>query len=73
MWLLAAAILKPLAEVGSPPAYGRSRFFGKDNLIFALGANLCCLLKKTENHQLRGIGRTHAGTMPAFTIGARSV
>jgi multicomponent Na+:H+ antiporter subunit D len=46
--------------------------FGKITLFFAAGA-IYTAAKKTELHQLRGIGRRMPWTMTAFTIGALSM
>ena len=69
--VMASALLKPLAEVGAAihmVAHG----FGKITLFFAAGA-IYVASKKTELHQLRGIGRRMPVTMTAFTIGALSM
>ncbi|CAN0498736.1 unnamed protein product [Discosporangium mesarthrocarpum] len=46
--------------------------FGKITLFFAAGA-IYTAAKKTELHQLHGIGRRMPWTMAAFTIGALSM
>ena len=69
--VMATAILKPLSEIGAAihmVAHG----FGKITLFFAAGA-IYVAAKKTELHQLRGIGRRMPWTMTAFTIGALSM
>jgi multicomponent Na+:H+ antiporter subunit D len=69
--VMAAAILKPLAEVGAA-IHMVAHAFGKITLFFAAGA-IYVASKKTEIHQLRGIGRRMPWTMGAFTIGALSM
>jgi multicomponent Na+:H+ antiporter subunit D len=69
--VMAAAILKPLAEVGAA-IHMVAHAFGKITLFFAAGA-IYIASKKTEIHQLRGIGRRMPWTMAAFTIGALSM
>ncbi len=69
--VMAAAILKPLAEVGAA-IHMVAHAFGKITLFFAAGA-IYVASKKTEIHQLRGIGRRMPWTMTAFTIGALSM
>ena len=69
--VMAAAILKPLAEVGAA-IHMVAHPFGKITLFFAAGA-IYVATKKTEIHQLRGIGRRMPWTMAAFTIGALSM
>jgi multicomponent Na+:H+ antiporter subunit D len=69
--VMAAAILKPLAEVGAA-IHMVAHAFGKITLFFAAGA-IYVASKKTEIHQLRGIGRRMPWTMAAFTIGALSM
>lgn len=69
--VMAAAILKPLAEVGAA-IHMVAHAFGKITLFFAAGA-IYVASKKTELHQLRGIGRRMPWTMAAFTIGALSM
>lgn len=69
--VMAAAILKPLAEVGAS-LHMVAHAFGKITLFFAAGA-IYVASKKTEVHQLRGIGRRMPWTMAAFTIGALSM
>ena len=69
--IMAAAILKPLAEVGAA-IHMLAHAFGKITLFFAAGA-IYTASKKTELHQLRGIGRRMPITMTAFTIGALSM
>ena len=69
--VMAAAILKPLAEVGAA-IHMVAHAFGKITLFFAAGA-IYVAAKKTEVHQLRGIGRRMPWTMAAFTIGALSM
>lgn len=69
--IMAAAILKPLAEVGAS-LHMVAHAFGKITLFFAAGA-IYVASKKTEVHQLRGIGRRMPWTMAAFTIGALSM
>ena len=69
--VMAAAILKPLAEVGAA-IHMLAHAFGKITLFFAAGA-IYTASKKTELWQLRGIGRRMPITMTAFTIGALSM
>ncbi len=69
--VMAAAILKPLAEIGAA-LHMVAHAFGKITLFFAAGA-IYTAAKKTEIHQLRGIGRRMPWTMAAFTIGALSM
>jgi multicomponent Na+:H+ antiporter subunit D len=69
--VMAAAVLKPLAEVGAA-IHMLAHAFGKITLFFAAGA-IYTASKKTELHQLRGIGRRMPITMTAFTIGALSM
>ena len=69
--LMAAAILKPLAEIGAA-VHMVSHAFGKITLFFAAGA-IYTASKKTEIFQLRGIGHRMPWTMTAFTIGALSM
>lgn len=69
--VMAAAILKPLAEVGAA-IHMVAHAFGKITLFFAAGA-IYVASKKTEIAQLRGIGRRMPWTMAAFTIGALSM
>ena len=69
--VMAAAILKPLAEVGAA-IHMLAHAFGKITLFFAAGA-IYTASKKTELGQLRGIGRRMPITMTAFTIGALSM
>lgn len=69
--VMAAAVLKPLSEVGAA-IHMVSHAFGKITLFFAAGA-IYVAAKKTEIHQLHGIGRRMPWTMAAFTIGALSM
>ena len=69
--ILAAAILKPLAEIGAA-MHMVAHAFGKITLFFAAGA-IYVASKKTEVNQLYGIGRRMPWTMTAFTIGALSM
>ena len=69
--VLAAAILKPLSEIGAA-VHIVAHAFGKITLFFAAGA-IYVASKKTEVFQLRGIGRRMPWTMGAFTIGALSM
>ena len=69
--VMAAAILKPLAEIGAA-IHIVAHAFGKITLFFAAGA-IYTAAKKTELHELRGIGRRMPITMSAFTIGALSM
>lgn len=69
--VMAAAILKPLAEIGAA-VHMVAHAFGKITLFFAAGA-IYVAAKKTEISQLRGIGRQMPWTMAAFSIGALSM
>jgi len=69
--IMAAAILKPLAEIGAS-IHMVAHAFGKITLFFAAGA-IYTAAKKTEIGQLAGIGRRMPWTMAAFTIGALSM
>ena len=69
--VMAAAILKPLAEIGAA-IHIVAHAFGKITLFFAAGA-IYVAAKKTELWQLKGIGRRMPITMTAFTIGAVSM
>lgn len=69
--VMAAAILKPMAEVGAA-IHMVAHAFGKITLFFAAGA-IYVASKKTEIYQLKGIGRRMPWTMGAFTIGALSM
>lgn len=69
--VLAAAVLKPLAEIGAA-IHMVAHAFGKITLFFAAGA-IYVASKKTELHQLKGIGMRMPWTTAAFTIGALSM
>ncbi len=69
--VMAAAILKPLAEIGAA-IHIVAHAFGKITLFFAAGA-IYVAARKTELWQLRGIGWRMPITMTAFTIGAISM
>jgi len=69
--VMAAAVLKPLAEIGAA-IHMVAHAFGKITLFFAAGA-IYVASHKTEIHQLRGIGLRMPVTMTAFTIGALSM
>lgn len=69
--VMAAATLKPLAEIGAA-THMVAHAFGKITLFFAAGA-IYTASKKTEIHQLRGIGHRMPWTMTAFTIAALSM
>ena len=69
--VMAAAILKPLAEIGAA-VHIVAHAFGKITLFFAAGA-IYTAAHKTEVSQLRGIGLRMPWTMTAFTIGALSM
>ena len=69
--VMATAVLKPLAEIGAA-IHMVAHAFGKITLFFAAGA-IYTAAKKTELHQLRGIGRRMPLTMAAFSIGALSM
>jgi len=66
--VMAAAILKPLAEIGAA-VHIVAHAFGKITLFFAAGA-IYVAAKKTELYQLHGIGHRMPWTCAAFTIGA---
>jgi multicomponent Na+:H+ antiporter subunit D len=69
--VMAAAILKPLSEIGAA-IHMVAHAFGKITLFFAAGA-IYTASKKTELWQLHGIGRRMPWTMAAFTIGGLSM
>lgn len=69
--IMAAAVLKPLSEIGAA-VHMMSHAFGKITLFFAAGA-IYVASKKTELYQLHGIGRRMPWTMAAFTVGALSM
>ncbi len=69
--VMAAAVLTPLSEIGAA-VHIVAHAFGKITLFFAAGA-IYVASKKTELHQLRGIGARMPWTMTAFTIGALSM
>ena len=69
--IMAAAILKPMAEIGAA-VHMVAHAFGKITLFFAAGA-IYVAAKKTDIAQLRGIGRRMPWTMAAFSIGALSM
>jgi len=69
--VMAAAVLTPLSEIGAA-VHIVAHAFGKITLFFAAGA-IYTASKKTELHQLRGIGARMPWTMAAFTIGALSM
>ncbi|MEP5764161.1 MAG: monovalent cation/H+ antiporter subunit D family protein [Halieaceae bacterium] len=69
--VMAAAVLKPLAEIGAA-IHMVAHAFGKITLFFAAGA-IYTAARKTELHQLRGIGRRMPWTTAAFTIGGLSM
>jgi len=69
--VMAVAILKPLSEIGAT-IHIVAHAFGKITLFFAAGS-IYTAAKKTEIHQLRGIGRRMPWTMAAFTVGALSM
>ncbi|MDJ0653330.1 MAG: monovalent cation/H+ antiporter subunit D family protein [Xanthomonadales bacterium] len=69
--VLAAAVLKPLSEIGAA-IHMVTHAFGKITLFFAAGA-IYVASKKTELHQLHGIAHRMPWTMAAFTIGALSM
>jgi len=69
--VMAAAILKPLSEIGAA-IHIVAHAFGKITLFFAAGA-IYTASKKTEIHQLAGIARRMPWTMTAFSIGALSM
>jgi multicomponent Na+:H+ antiporter subunit D len=69
--VMAAAVLKPLSEIGAA-VHIVAHAFGKITLFFAAGA-IYTAAKKTEISQLAGIARRMPWTMTAFTIGALSM
>jgi multicomponent Na+:H+ antiporter subunit D len=69
--VMAAAILKPLSEIGAA-IHMVAHAFGKITLFFAAGA-IYTASKKTEIAELAGIARRMPWTMAAFTIGALSM
>lgn len=69
--VMAAAVLKPLSEVGAA-VHIVAHAFGKITLFFAAGS-IYVASKKTDITQMRGIGRRMPWTMAAFTIGALSM
>ena len=69
--IMAAAILKPLSEIGAA-IHMVAHAFGKITLFFAAGA-IYTAAKLTEVRELRGIGKRMPWTMTAFTIGALSM
>ena len=69
--VMAAAILRPLAEIGAA-IHMVAHAFGKITLFFAAGA-IYVASGKTEIAQLKGIGWRMPLTMTAFTIGALSM
>ena len=69
--VLAAAVLTPLSEIGAA-VHIVAHAFGKITLFFAAGA-IYTASRKTELHQLRGIGARMPWTMAAFTIAALSM
>ncbi|MCR9106421.1 MAG: monovalent cation/H+ antiporter subunit D family protein [Gammaproteobacteria bacterium] len=69
--ILAAAVLTPLSEVGAA-IHIVAHALGKITLFFAAGA-IYTASKKTELHQLAGIGARMPWTMAAFTIAALSM
>lgn len=69
--VMAAAVLKPLSEVGAA-VHIVSHAFGKITLFFAAGA-IYTAAKKTELAELAGIARRMPWTMAAFSIGALSM
>jgi multicomponent Na+:H+ antiporter subunit D len=69
--IMAAALLKPLSEIGAA-VHIVAHAFGKITLFFAAGA-IYTASKKTELGQLGGIGLRMPWTMAAFTIGALSM
>lgn len=69
--VMAAAVLKPLAEIGAA-IHMAAHALGKITLFFAAGA-LYTAAKITEVRELAGIGQRMPWTMAAFTIGALSM
>ena len=69
--VLAAAVLKPLSEIGAS-MHMLAHAFGKITLFFAAGA-IYVASKKTDITEMRGIGRRMPWTMAAFAVGAVSM
>ena len=69
--VLAAAVLKPLSEIGAA-VHIVAHAFGKITLFFAAGA-IYTASKKTEISDMAGIARRMPWTMAAFSIGALSM
>ena len=69
--VMAAAVLKPLAEIGAA-IHMAAHALGKITLFFAAGA-LYTAAKITETRDLAGMGQKMPWTMAAFTIGALSM
>ncbi len=69
--VMAAAVLKPLAEIGAS-IHIVAHAFGKITLFFAAGS-IYTAAHLTEVSQLDGIGRRMPWTMGAFAIGSLSL
>jgi multicomponent Na+:H+ antiporter subunit D len=69
--VMAAAVLKPLSEIGAA-VHIVAHAFGKITLFFAAGA-IYTASKKTEVSDMAGIARRMPWTMAAFTVGALSM
>ena len=69
--VLAAAVLAPLSAVGAA-FHIAAHAFGKITLFFAAGS-IYTAARRTEIHELSGIGRRMPWTMGAFAIGALSM
>ncbi|MFU8814574.1 MAG: monovalent cation/H+ antiporter subunit D family protein [Pseudomonadales bacterium] len=69
--VMAAAVLKPLSEIGAA-VHIVAHAFGKITLFFAAGA-IYIASKKTEISDMAGIARRMPWTMAAFAIGALSM
>ena len=69
--VMAAAILKPLAEIGAA-VHMVAHAFGKITLFFAAGA-IYVASKKTDITEMYGIGRRMPWTMAAIVLGGLSL
>ncbi len=69
--VMAVVVLQPLAGMGAA-IHMVAHAFGKITLFFVAGA-IYTATRKTELHQLEGIGKRMPWTMAAFTIGALSM
>ena len=69
---MAAALLKPLAEIGAA-VHMVAHCILEKSLYFSPAGAIYTAAKKTELSQLRGIGHLMPWTTAAFTIGALSM